>query len=226
MSAAAHFSTLCVPEDATPPSSPSEELYSHTPGYGALTIEEIETGLAGETTYLHTFRGALNALEAIPSGQTIWIIHCFMNSHVSHTYSYPSGTQTTYSAVFIDNYCNSHAVYNYSPAVPWQRGIVGQPLPSFEQWCKSLQKDYPDKYRFPLTDKTIDIIKAMPIRLNMNEISQLWLPRFATYATTHTLAVRTPDALRKEEERRKEAKRRELEAQIAALQETLSALNT
>jgi hypothetical protein len=212
---------FAVPEDATP----REELYVHTPQYGALTAAKITAELEGNNdhTSVYEFRGAIDALASIPKDQEIWIVHLLISKHVSHSFS-DGRLQTSYNAVFIDNYGNAHTVYNYLPAVPWQQHYTGQPPPTFERWCKTQKTHYPDRYKYPLTDKTIDLIKAMPITPNISNLAHLWLPLFATYATSHTLAIRTPDALRKEEERRKEEKRRELEAQIAALQAQIRAL--
>jgi hypothetical protein len=238
MAAAALSTILCVPEDADTccskgtafavpeDAAPREELYVHTPQHGALTAEKVAADLEGNSDQIsiHEFRGAIDAITAIPKDQEIWIIHCFMSKHTSYSYSYDGRAQVSYNASCIDNYGNAHAVYSYSPFVPWQQHCTGQPPPTFERWCKTLKTHYPDKYKYPLTDKTIDLIKAMPAVLNMGILSHQWIPLFATYATSHALAIRTPDALRKEEERRKEEKRRELEAQIAALQAQIRAL--
>jgi hypothetical protein len=211
---------LAVPEDATP----RETLYVHTPQHGALTAEKLAADLEGNYEHIsvHEFRGAIDAIAAIPKDQEIWIIHCFMSKHTS--YSYDGRAQASFSAYCIDNFGNAHSVYNYSPYVPWQQHYTGQPTPTFERWCKAQKETYPDKYKYPLTDKTIDLIKAMPVVLHMSNLCYVWFPLFTTYATSHALAIRTPDALRKEEERRKEEKRRELEAQIAALQAQIRAL--
>lgn len=222
---AASKETLCVPEDAVP----TNDLYIHTPSHGALTTERVAADLEGQPskdTFLSQFRHALTALPATPVSQDIWIIHCLMSETISYSWSSDCRPSVTYNAMMIDNYGNTHDVYNFASAVPWQQHCTGRPAPTYESWCKSLKENYPDKYKFPLTDRAIDLVKALPVVMSGFSLwnLQLWFPLFATFTTTHALAARMPDALRREEERRKDAARRELEGQIAALQEKLRAL--